>query len=292
MRRDGIDILVDLAGHTARNRLLVFARKPAPVQVTYLGYPDTTGMSAMDYRLTDAYADPPGATEHLHSEELIRLPDVFACYRPLEDSPPVGPLPALPRGCVTFASFHRIAKLNERLLEWWAKILLLVPNSRLVLIADGFSEASCQQRLSDFFVTREIEPGRLEISAIQPLRRYLELHNEVDLLLDSHPYGGHTTGCHALWMGVPVITLAGDRHYSRMVAGVLASLDLPDLIAHTPGEYVEIACDLAANLPRLAELRMTLRDRMKASPLMDAPRFARNVERAYREMWRTWCANA
>ena len=311
IRQDQIDILVDLAGHTTRNRLLVFARKPAPIQVTYLGYPDTTGMSAMDYRMTDVHADPPdagghlpttdglkpsllaadppGTTGHLHSEKLIRLPEVFACFRPAENSPPVGPLPAMARGCVTFASFHTVAKLNDRLLGWWAEILTGIRNSRLLMVAAAFNQASCRQRLADFFTSRGIGAGRLEFKGRQPVPQYLAMHNEVDLLLDSFPFTGHTMSCHALWMGVPVVTLAGGRHCSRMVASVLASLGLDELIARTPEEYVKIAGDLAGNLRRLAELRSTLRERMQSSPLTDAPRFARNVERAYRGIWRAWC---
>ena len=312
IRRDQIDILVDLAGHTARNRLLIFARKPAPIQVTWLGYPTTTGMSAMDYRLTDAIADPPAvkqtllsaessaadwkpslhaATDPFHSEKLIRLPDVFACFHPVEDSPPVSPLPALARGHVTFASFHMLAKLNPRLLDWWVRILLQVPDSRLLLAATGLNEVSRQRWLIDFFAGKGIEGRRLEFRGRQSLRQYLELHHEADVMLDCHPFTGHTISCHALWMGVPVVTLAGDRHCARMVASVLSNLGLPELIARTPDEYVKIASELAGDLPRLAELRATLRERMQASPLTDGPRFTRNLEQAFREMWRAWCAN-
>ena len=290
IRRDQIDILVDLAGHTAHNRLLVFARKPAPIQVTWLGYPNTTGMSAMDYRLTDAYADPPGTTEHLHSERLVRLPETFACFRPAEDSPAVGPLPAIERGYVTFASLHTQAKLNERVLAWWAGILRQVPDSRVLMVATGLDEISRQRSLIDFFGGKGVGPERLEFRGRQSLQQYLAIHNEVDVLLDTHPFTSHTISCHALWNGVPVVTLAGDRHYSRMVTSVLLNLSLPELIAQTPDEYVRIAGELAGNLPRLAELRSTLRERMQASPLTDGPRFTRHVEQAYREMWRAWCA--
>ena len=290
VREDRIDILVDLTGHTARNRLLVFARKPAPVQVTWLGYMDTTGLSAVDYRLTDAHADPPGATEHLYSERLVRLPDIFACFSPGDESRPVAPLPALSRGHVTFASFHTLTKLNDSLLDWWATILLQVPNSRLMMVAAGLHEASSQNRLSGFFVSKGVEVERLEFKGRQSLPDYLALYHEVDLLLDTHPWSGHTIACHALWMGVPVVTLAGDRYYSRMVASVLANLGLPELIAQTPGSYVKIACELAADPTRLARMRSTLRERMQGSPVMDAARFTRALEHAYREMWRTWCA--
>jgi len=194
------------------------------------------------------------------------------------------------RGCVTFASFHTVAKLNDRLLGWWAEILTGIPNARLLMVAAAFNQASCRQRLADFFTSRGIGAERLEFKGRQPIPQYLAMHNEVDLLLDSFPFTGHTMSCHALWMGVPVVTLAGGRHCSRMVTSVLTNLGLDELNARTPEEYVKIASELAGNLERLAELRATLRERMRASPLMDGPRFARNVEQAYREMWRTWCA--
>jgi predicted O-linked N-acetylglucosamine transferase (SPINDLY family) len=290
IRGDQIDILVDLAGHTAYHRLLVFARKPSPVQVTWLGYCDTTGMKAMDYRVTDAFADPPGTTEHLHSEELVRLPDIFASFLAVENAPPAGALPAVSAGHVTFGSFHTLAKINDTLLGWWARILGGTPGSRLLMVGTGLDEASQQQRLRDFFGSHGIEPARVCFKGRQTLSDYLALHREVDVLLDSHPFAGHTTGCHALWMGVPVVTLAGKTHCSRMVGSVLHTLGLPEWIAATPEEYVSIACGAVADLPRLAQLRATLRERMKASPLMDAPRFARNMEAAYRQMWRAWCA--
>jgi len=290
IREDGIDILVDLAGHTAHHRLLAFARKPAPVQVTWLGYCDTTGMRAMDYRLTDGYADPPGTTEHLHSERLVRLPGIFACFRPAEESPPVGPLPALERGHVTFGSFHMLAKLNDALIAVWAGILRQVPGSRLLLVAAGLDEATCQHRYAKCFSDHGIDPQRLEFRGRQALSAYLALHQAVDVLLDCHPHSGHTVGCHALWMGVPVVTLAGKTYCSRMMASVLMNLGMADWIARTPAEYVKLVREIATELPRLAALRSGLRERMRNSPLLDASRFARNVEQAYREMWRAWCA--
>ena len=289
IREDGIDILVDLAGHTAHNRMLVFARKPAPVQVSYLGYCDTTGLRTMDYRLTDAFADPPGTGGHLHAEQLIRLPDVFACFRPAAESPPVQPLPALTGGHVTFAGFHALPKLNVPLLEVWARILLRVAGSRLLMAGAGLNEESQRRRLRDFFGAKGIDAARLEFKGRQPLADYLALHDRVDVMLDSHPFTGHTITCHALWMGVPVVTLAGKTHCARMVGSVLSTLGLPELIGGTADQYVEIAVKLAGDLPRLAELRATLRERMRNSPLTDAPRLARNVEDAYRLMWSAWC---
>jgi predicted O-linked N-acetylglucosamine transferase (SPINDLY family) len=207
----------------------------------------------------------------------------------MADSPPVNVLPAMSAGHVTFASFHTMAKLNDPLLERWAHILLEVPGSRLLMARKGLDEESQQKRLRDFFGGKGIGAGRLTFKGRQPLADYLALHHEVDVLLDSHPFSGHTVSCHALWMGVPVVTLAGRTHCARMVTSVLSTLGLPEWIAQTPEEFVKIACEQAGDLPRLAELRASLRPRMAASPLVDAPRFARNIEATYREMWRKWC---
>jgi len=290
IRADRIDILIDLSGHTAGHRLLVFARQPAPVQVTWLGYGDTTGMDTIDYRLTDAYADPPETSGCHYTEKLVHLPETFACYRPVDDSPAVSPLPASERGHVTFASFHTLAKLNVPLLESWSRILARVPDARLLLCAAGLSDPAARQRLSSFFTEHGLGAGRIEFRAWQDMREYLAAHHAVDVLLDSHPCSGHTVSCHALWMGVPPVTLAGARHGGRMVASVLYNAGLPELIARTSAEYEDIAVNLASDLPRLAELRRTMRDRLAASPLLDARRFSRAVEGAYRHMWRKWCA--
>ena len=290
IREDAIDILVDLAGHTAHNRLLVFARKPAPVQVSWLGYCDTTGLQAMDYRITDAHADPPGMTEHWHTEKLVRLPETFACFRPSDLAPPVSPLPALARGTVTFGSFHTLAKLNEPLLELWATLLGRVPDARLLVVAGGLGEASTVERWRASLASRGVDPARIEFRDRVPFAGYLAAHAEIDVMLDSHPFSGHTVGCHALWMGVPVVTLAGKAHCSRLLSSVLMNLGCPEWIAQTHEEYLGIATALAADRVRLAGIRAGLRAQMEASPLMNAPRFARNVEAACRAMWRTWCA--
>ena len=289
IRADGIDILVDLAGHTARNRLPVFARRPAPVQVTWLGYSNTTGLDCFACRITDPIADPPGRTENLHSERLVRLPKTFACFRPMNDSPPIKPGLHANHGWVTFGSFHTLAKLNDRLLGWWAEILGRVPHSRLLLVAAGLEDPTIQERLIVLFRRRGIDAERLQFKGkLSPLA-YLELHHEIDLLLDSHPFSGHTVACHALWMGVPVVTLPGLRHCSRMVASVLSNLGHPEWIAANPEEYVKIAVGLARDLPRLERLRSSLRTEMTASPLLDAKAFASDMEAAYRALWREWC---
>ena len=292
IRRDAIDILVDLAGHTAHHRLLVFARKPAPVQVTYLGYCDTTGLSVMDYRITDALADPPGATEHLYTEQLVRLPDSMWCYRPPDYSPAVHPPPILRSGYITFGCFNVRPKITDAVLALWVGLLHAVPGSRLLLKNLGFRDASVQQGMRDLLAAAGIPSGRVELAGPVPtMQEHLEYYGRVDIALDTFPYHGTTTTCEALWMGVPVVTLAGRTHAARVGVSLLTTVGLPELVAASPDEYVKIAAALAADVPRLAALRTSLRARMAASPLLDATRFARHVEVAYRQMWRTWCIN-
>ncbi|MGA3066891.1 MAG: tetratricopeptide repeat protein [Tepidisphaeraceae bacterium] len=289
IRKDEIDILVDLAGHTAGNRLLVFARKPAPVQVTYLGYPDTSGLSAMDYRMTDAYADPPGETEQYHSEKLLRLPRTFACYRPPAEATDVSPLPALTYGGVTFGAFTTLAKTPPALLDCWGEILEQTPGSRLLIAAAGLQAMELQEEIQKRFQRHGVEKNRLELLGKRSLPEYFALHNRVDIYLDTFPVNGHTVTCHALWMGLPVITLAGQVHCQRLGASVLNNLGLAEWIANTPANYVRLAVELAGDLKRLENLRGTLRERMKNSPLLDAGGFAREVEQAYRRVWEDWC---
>jgi len=291
IRADRIDVLVDLAGHTARNRLTVFARKPAPVQVTYLGYCDTTGLAAMDYRLTDALADPPGATEHLHSERLVRLPDTAWCFCPPEDSPPAGIPPMVHSGHVTFACFNVRSKITDETLATWSGLLARVPRSRLLLKDLSYREASVQQRVRAVFENAGIAPERVEFATRVPTRaEHLRHYERVDIALDTFPYNGTTTTCESLWMGVPVISLAGHTHASRVGVSLLTNAGLPGFIAANPDEYIRLAAQLTTDASQLAAIRTSIRDRMAASPLTDAPRFAQAVEQAFREMWRTRCA--
>jgi len=291
VRDDQIDLLVDLAGHAAGSRLRVFARKPAPIQITYLGYPDTTGLQTMDYRLTDAYADPPGQTEKFHTEQLWRLPRTFLCYCPPPDAPPVGPLPASASGRVTFGSFNALAKITAPIVDAWSQILRQVPSSRMIIKShSGLADHGPRQSLLDLFAAGGITPDRLELLAKTPtMDAHLKLYQQIDIALDTYPYHGTATTCQALWMGVPVVTLAGAIHAGRVGVSILSNASLPQLIADTPQKYVQIAVDLAKDLPALAQLRSSLRQRLSASPLMDGAQFARDVEAAYRQMWRTWC---
>jgi len=283
VRRDRIDILVDLAGHMGSNRLLLFARRPAPIQASYLGYPATTGMTAIQYRITDEPADPP-ASEQFYSERLVRLPTCAWCYRPSDGSPGVAPLPAVNRGYVTFAALNRPLKVTPRMIELWKQILRAVPRSRLLVSAGALDRAddSVRQRL----LGHGIDASRFEVVVGTAHDLYLQYYNRADIALDTFPYHGTTTTCDALWMGVPVVTLAGDAHVSRTGVSLLAAVGLPELAAPDEARYVQIAAGLAGDLESLGELRSELRPRMARSPLTDGPRLARAMENAFRQMWR------
>ncbi|MGD1278717.1 MAG: tetratricopeptide repeat protein [Tepidisphaeraceae bacterium] len=285
VRQKQIDILVDLSLHMAHNRMLVFARKPAPVQVTYLGYPGTTGLSTVDYRLGDSYIDPPG-TEQFHSEKTIRLPRTYLCWRFNGGEQAVGPLPALQNGYVTFGSLNNFAKVTPPVLETWGKLLSVVKDSRLIL--------RCPQGQAADHVCRAlgrygVDPRRLDLVGHLSWEQYVSLYQYQDIGLDPFPYPGHTTSCDSMWMGVPVVTLTGQTSVSRAGASLLHTIGLSELIAAEEQQYVEMARNLAEDLPRLMQLRATLRGRMQQSALMDAAGFARDVEAAYRQMWRQWC---
>ncbi len=290
VRDDGIDILVDLAGHTANNRLLVFSRKPAPIQVTYLGYPNTTGLPAVDYRITDIWADPPGE-EAFHTETLLRLPHGFLCYLPRPDAPRVRPLPALQTGHVTFGSFNAMRKITPEVIGLWSRILRALPKSRLVLKNKSLRDGKTRERCLHHFARHNIDPSRLDLMEIrQAAIDHLAIYNEVDIALDTFPYNGTTTTCEAIWMGVPVVTLEGNRHVGRVGVSLLNQVGLTDLIGKTPEEYVRIAVGLANDLDKLATLRSSLRERMAGSSLCDGATFTRGLEMAYRNMWSKWCA--
>lgn len=286
--QDAIDVLVDLSGHTYGTRLLAFARKPAPVQMTFLGYPNTTGMRAMDYRLTDVYADPPGVSESRYREKLLRMPHSVWCFRPhVEGVPEVGTLPAIRNGYVSFASMNGVSKLNVELVGLWADLLRRVADARLILatIAPG----SARERILRTFTGKGVDAQRIEFRDRLPRGEFLALHNEVDIALDSYPCNGGATTCDTLWQGVPVISLAGAAFQSRAGLSLLSSAGLPQLVAHSAADYLDIASSLAQNRERLSELRLGLRQILRDSPLMDAAAFARDLEALYRDAWRDWC---
>jgi predicted O-linked N-acetylglucosamine transferase (SPINDLY family) len=286
IRADRIDVLIDLNLHIAGSRLLTFARRPAPVQLTWLGYPGTTGLSSMDYRLTDPHLDPPGETDIDYAERSIRLPESFWCYDPLGDGPEVSELPALRGEPFTFGCLNNFTKVNSASLRLWATVLRAVPGSRLLLLAPtGTSRNSVCASLRQDGVDSE----RILFVDRQARTEYLRTYHRIDLALDPLPYNGHNTSLDAAWMGVPTITLVGQTVVGRAGLSLLRNLRLPEFIAYNAAEYVTKAAVVASEIPRLARLRAGLREQMASSPLMDGPRFARGVEEAYRRMWQDWC---
>ena len=286
IRQDEIDILVDLAGHTAGHRLPVFARQAAPVQITWLGYPNTTGMAAMDYRITDDICLPAGDDTRHGPEELLRLPDVFCCYPPPPDCPP----PAAPAGGAdrpfTFCSFNHFAKLSAGTIAVWARILAECPGAQLLLKSPGAGDPGTQAHCRGEFARHGTGPERIRFNGeALPMRRHLELYHGCDLALDPFPYNGTTTTCEALLMGVPVVTLAGATHAARVGASFLRCVGLSGLVASDKSEYVRRAVRLAADADRRAELRLTLRSRLLAGPLGQGAAFTRNYEAALVRAW-------
>ncbi|OGU10243.1 MAG: hypothetical protein A2075_21575 [Geobacteraceae bacterium GWC2_58_44] len=293
IRRDRIDILVDLSGHTAGNRLPLFARKPAPVQVTWLGYPHGTGLEAIDYRITDAVTDPPGCSERLYAEKLVRLPGSFSCFAPPEEAPEVGELPLLSSGVITFGSFNNPAKITGETVSLWAGVLQGAPGSRMLVKGYALADPGSRGRLAALFAAHGVAPERLELLGnTASYREHLGLYRRVDIALDTFPYHGTTTTCEALWMGVPVVTLLGAGHRSRVGASLLGSVGLQRLVAQQAEGYRDAALELARDAARLAKLRRTLRQTMAASPLTDGRGFTGKLESAFREIWRNWAAGS
>jgi protein O-GlcNAc transferase len=281
IRQDGIDVLVDLTMHMSDNRLLVFARRAAPVQISWLAYPGTTGMTAIDYRLSDPRLDPPGFDSH-YTERTLRLPDSFWCYDPLTDGPAVGPLPAMQRGHVTFGCLNNPCKLTDATLQLWGAVLRVSPSARLVLLAP---EGRHRERLRQRLEAQDIGAARVDFIGYRPRQEYLHAYHDIDLSLDTIPYNGHTTSLDGLWMGVPTVTRVGNTAVGRGGLSQLFQLDLLDFVAETDDAFVARAVSLASDWPRLATLRGDLRSRMQNSALMNGPRFARSVEAAFRHAW-------
>ncbi|MGH8691211.1 MAG: tetratricopeptide repeat protein, partial [Burkholderiales bacterium] len=285
---DEIDILVDLAGHSGVPQLATLAQRPAPVQATWLGYLNTTGLTRIHYRISDRFADPPGITDCYHTESLIRLPYSQWCYRPFMSPPLATTPPSAKKGCVTFGAFHQAMKISPAARRLWAQILAEMPDSRLVVVGvpRGRAEDAVRRDLAGPGIPRE----RITILPYTSLQEYLRGFETVDIALDTMPYSGGTTTCDALWMGVPVITLPGSRSVSRSAASVLSAVGLSEWIAPDAEEYVRRALRFAGERELLAELRATLRSRVQASPLMDEAGFTKDLENAYRQMWRQYCA--
>ncbi len=290
--KDKIDILVDLSGHTRGNRLEAFALKPAPVQMTYLGYPATSGLTQIDWRITDPIADPNGVTDEYHSERLLRLKKGFLCYLPPRDAPEIRPTPALKNGHITFGSFNNLAKLNEKTIALWAKILYTIPRSRLRLKARALCDMNVRLRIQARFATYGIAENQLDlldwITRTSPLTAY----QDIDIALDTYPYHGTTTTLESLWMGVPVITRVGDWHASRVGASILTHTGLSDLITTDNQEYIQSAKQLASNLNLLNNIRQTMRERLRVGALTDGAKFTKALEAGYRSAWQEWLENA
>jgi predicted O-linked N-acetylglucosamine transferase (SPINDLY family) len=273
---DVIHILIDLNGHTGGNRLPVFAYKPAPVQISYCGYPNTTGLKSMDFRLTDSIADPAGA-EEFYTEKLLRIPGCFLCYEPPADAP----LPYLQtdKHPITFGSFNTLSKLNEPLIKIWSEILTAVPGSVLLLKRKQLADATTAQYILKLFAHNNISSDRILCkSHEEQSRNHLQQYGAVDICLDTFPYNGTTTTCEALWMGVPVVTLSQNTHMSRVSGSILASIGMDELVTHSKEEYLHKAISLAQNPFRISEMRYSLRDKMKHSELCDGKKFAEKME--------------
>ncbi len=289
VREDKIDILVDLGGHTAGNRLRLFAMKPAPIQVTWIGYPNTTGLTTVDYRFVDAITDPVGEADDYHTETLWRLPRSFTCYNPQYSVEPSRVLAAEETGQVTFGSFNNASKISALSVETWSRILKQVEGSRLILKSASLVDEGTCTRFHEMFESHGIPSERVEMFGKMGSNDHMQFYGHIDIGLDPFPYNGTTTSCEALWMNVPIVTMLGDRHAARVTASLLAQVGLGDLAANSPDEYVQKAVDLANDRPRLAHIRATLREDMINSPLCDHEGHTREVEDAYRAMWHTWC---
>ena len=286
IRADRIDILVDLALHTGNNRLLVFARKPAPVQVAILGMIASTGLATIDYRLSDWYLDPPGPGDRDYTERTVRLPRCYWCYQPPEGTPPIAALPALRNGFITFGCLNHFSKVSPPALRVWLTILQALPGSRLVIHSQPGAHLEAVRAL---FQEGGISHDRLEFPGRVPRAGYFQRYHQLDIGLDPFPYNGAITTLDSLWMGVPVITLAGRTAVGRAGVSILSNAQLPELIARTPEQYVDIAVGLARDPGRLTALRAGLRGRMRQSGVMDGPRYAAEVEAVFRRMWMKWC---
>lgn len=292
IKADNIDIMVDLAGHTANNSLLSFANKPAPVQITYLGYPNTTGLKAVQYRITDNIVDPEGQDEY-YSEKLCRLPGCFLTYKPDENSPEVSEPPVCKNAYITFGSFNNLAKINDSVIETWCNLLKKLPNSRFLIKNPSLTDLKTRETYYKKFSHFGIEDERINLIGHTPTRyEHLSLYSDIDISLDTYPYNGTTTTCEALWMGVPVITLCGVHHAARVGASLLTAANKIEWIAYSEEEYVEKAIKQAENIETLKSTRLKQRDHIKSSPLLNSKAFVVALENEYQKIWQSMCESA
>lgn len=287
IRKAGIDILIDLSGYSSGHRLPVFARKPAPVQATWLGYLGTTGLETMDYRICDAFTDPPGMTEHLHTETLARLPRCQWCHIPYEDLPDTVEAPILSKGHITLGSFNNITKLNREVLALWARLLAAIPDARLHLAA--IPEGRAQQQLLAYMKKKGIDSERLRFIPRMEYKDYLKTIAEVDIALDPFPYNGGTTSVDTLVMGVPFVTLAGKHSIARGGVSLLSNTGLSGFIAQSPEDYISIIKHYSEHPEEMSEIRKKLKQDIASSPILDGPAFTRDFENMYRQWWQLWC---
>uniref|UniRef100_A0A1D1XCI1 Probable UDP-N-acetylglucosamine--peptide N-acetylglucosaminyltransferase SPINDLY n=2 Tax=Anthurium amnicola TaxID=1678845 RepID=A0A1D1XCI1_9ARAE len=289
VREDRIDILVELTGHTANNKLGMMASRPAPIQATWIGYPNTTGLPTIDYRFTDSLADPPDSRQK-HVEELVRLPECFLCYTPSPEAGPVSPTPAVANGFVTFGSFNNLAKITPKVLRVWARILCAVPNSRLVVKCKPFCCDSVRQRFLSTLEQLGLEALRVDLLPLILLNHdHMQSYSLMDISLDTFPYAGTTTTCESLYMGVPCVTMAGPVHAHNVGVSLLSKIGLEHLVAKTEEEYVQIAIRLASDITSLSDLRMDLRELMLKSPVCEGAKFTLGLETTYRNLWSRYC---
>eukprot|EP00163_Fabomonas_tropica_P034893 TRINITY_DN9955_c0_g1_i2.p1 TRINITY_DN9955_c0_g1~~TRINITY_DN9955_c0_g1_i2.p1 ORF type:complete len:727 (-),score=179.58 TRINITY_DN9955_c0_g1_i2:156-2336(-) len=287
---DEIDILVDLSGHTNGNCLAVFASKAAPVQVTHIGYPNTTGLSRIDYRITDATVDPE-SSKQIYSEKLVRLPDCFLCYTPALEVGPVSQAPCERFGYVTFGSFNNLAKVTDKVIALWSRVLLAVPHSRLVLKCKPFNSASSRHRILSMFEANGVSTSRVALMSLIPeTKDHMQAYSMLDISLDTFPYAGTTTTTESLYMGVPCITLkGGDNHAHNVGVSLMTAVGLPQFVAHSEAEYVDIAVREARSIPHLVKQRAGLREQFISSPMCDGPTYMQNLQKEWRSMWQTYC---
>jgi predicted O-linked N-acetylglucosamine transferase (SPINDLY family) len=287
IRADGIDILVDLSGHTAGNRLLMFARRPAPVQVTWIGYSGTTGLATMDYILADRHVVPEHQA-HNFTEQVWRLPNSYLCFTPLDECSEIQPSTAATTA-VVFGSFNNLAKLSPQTVVLWATLLHRVPDSQLILKHPALSQQRVRREVLSRFAAQGVDFGRLQLLGFTTRAEHFALYQRMDIALDPTPYGGTTTTAEALWMGKPVVTLSGETWVARVGESILTTLGLPELIARTEDDYLAIGASLAADVERRTWLTNNLRRILSESPFGDAAGFTRDLEAAYRGMWRRYC---
>jgi predicted O-linked N-acetylglucosamine transferase (SPINDLY family) len=289
IQKDGIDILVDLAGHTANSRIRVMTYQAAPIQINYLGYPTTSGLKHIDYRLTDAVIDPNGTSDSYYTEKLIHIDPCFFCLSSLGNKLPVSPTPALHNKKICFGAFHNTSKVNEIIIQLWSKVLLQIPESKILLQASAYDDPDIVRYFQTCFEKYGIKNHRVVCIGTLPFEQYLKLHHQIDIMLDTQPWTGHTTSCHSLWMGVPILTLSGIRHASRIGQRLILALDLPEWIARDHHDFVKKAVHLTKHLNELNTLRQSMRHRIIESGISNRSQYVHSLENTFRQLWVSWC---